>query len=1501
MSLVAWRTSTVASIAAVLLAAAAACPAQEGDSLGDPNATPARPPTLMLPNVEREIDDMLGKARAAIRDKQYDKAIEILQGLIGSDRRGFYPMGDDERRCGSVAEAARRVLATMPPEGMDLHARLYDPPARKLLAEAQSAGDEQRLRHVAEEYFQTPSGLRALELLAQRAFEAGAHLEAASAWQRVYRNAAPGKADSPARQAARAMLLVKAGAAYHLAGAARQAAATCDLLLKNHPDARGVVAGREVPLVRFLAEALTAPAGAAATSRPAQSDWPCPGGAPDGAGVMGDCNVELAPLSAATAAQRQARSRELMGLRGQEGPVPAWSGPMGAAVEGGAVVVSIDRPGLPVQKMRLGSLVCPLVVGNTVICRWDDELQAASLDTGRPLWRIGDLPLYRRDSDSQRRANRFLPLEGDMGRLTLSAGGGRLYTVCRFQPIDPATYRKFAAEDPSNSSLLAAVELPKVAPDASAAGPGRAPQPKVVWEIGCGRGANDALKGAKYLAAPTYHDGRLHALARLGNRYCLFCLDAATGTEVWHTPVGPVPIAIGDTQAWQAAYVNEMLSERGSPPSLDDRRLYVATNAGLVAAFDLADGKPQWSYQYDSRVCGPVSDTHVLALYEEAFRLLLARRPVAPQNPVVLLGGRVICLPADANSVLALNAASGELLWQADRGQAQHLTAIDDQRVLLSGPDLTVLRASDGKELKRVRGEVWGRPAVTPAAVLASVPGGVLRMDLASYAVTNLPLLGGRGVLGRLVSAGGRLVAANAADLSIYPNYEQALASLEQQLAAAKAPTERAELHISRGLLALRSGRLEQAAGDFEAAGRDAATARDADRARRARELLGAALLGRLGEAKETEAAPLLSRLRQWAAAPGEKARLLLASAACEERFGRPAKAVELLQDLAEKFAGAELSEGPPEAAGGTTESQPVPADDLAQREIGRLIGKHGQSVYAAQDARFAQASARAKPASDADALLAACERWPHAAGAGAALLAAGEMLFVRATAKSPPDVPLAARAARALGEAQNRADAKLRTSVRLAQAVVDARFRPWLLGAAYGDLAALPPTTAVRFAGVETALGRLLAAGPAAQRPASDPFCWAAPPLRRRAAAPPLGQAARLLRDADGRTLHLGQRVFLVTGGEVTCWDAGLDDPAAAKVWSAPFAARGAVGHLSADGSRLALAAGTSVAVLSSATGEVTWQPPRHEWPADRQAAVRADGDWLVVLSAGRLWCVDIRGGRVAWADQWRDVDTATLRAAGEALGGLDRNGGATCRDMRSGGVLMALRPSRRGVQADLSPDGLAVVLDGNALEVYDPRRDGGTLIAKAAVGERNWSLLSVSRRYVVLGCGEGAGTVAICDMADPSRPVQAALGGKGDSPRLPAQAETDAKRVYVLWARRGWEAASGGGQRLDGPALTALSLAGGKALWTAELASPGDGAWTVRLVPCGGVLAVALGGLVGSGASRQLLVGADSGAVCDAASAAAVTAGHLPPAVLNGRVVLEGRDGVVVLRSRP
>ena len=1403
----------------------------------------------------------LQNARRLAEEKKYEQSVWELHGLMkGAGPAGLVAHSENPRRYEPAAGAAGRILSGLPEEAVALYVKRFGKTAEDLLAAVPEPESVDALRRIAGAYFHTPAGGRAAARLAALAFDRGDYLEAASLWSRLF-------AEQRRPVADRATILAKACVAYHMAGHATGATALRATAEKNHSSATITVGGRSVAMIPFLDRTLKShPALASVSFTPIES-WTSMAGSPAGVAVMQEADVSPFAVwnrpepAEGLVADLFGSGEDVSGFR---------SG-------GRARAVLPSAPGVKERALDLPPLIHPVMAEGAVFCRREDAVVAVDAASGTELWRVDGVPMYEGEEQSGYGLRRPLSvLSGDMGRYALTLADGVLFSVCKFGRIDPLSYRSGQGGGGRSGSSLVALSA-----DRNGA--------KLLWEVGNGTGADDSVRNAKYLTAPTWHAGSLFVLVRRASRYHAMCLKASDGTVVWDTPVGWVPLH-GNTMPWRQAYVLEVLTERGSPVAVSGASVYLTTNTGLVLALGARTGELLWAYQYPSYVGGIKSRPTLVNTQGQLIRFALRGRPSMPVNPVIVSRGRVICLPCDSPEIFALDAHTGELLWRRERAGMSDLTAIGDSRLLLSGPDLLVLNAADGRELGRADGKVIGRPAVSAGAVLAAAEGRIVRMDLETFEAGSETIHDADAFLGGLLSAGGGMViSADAGGLSAFSGFDASWRALNESLEKARTVPERAEIRMRMGLTAVEADRLEESETCLAEARKMLVTAAEPAGFGVWRSRLCDAWLRRVAETDDRKKADAaLRRGSELAASMEERIRALQASVTHVERFDGPRRALEAAQAMSERYAkGAGLD---------------AVLYGAAWREAARIVRQHGDAACEALDAAARNAFQRLADKNDADTLAAFYGRWFHSRKGGEAIITAAELLFERAVFVSPPDIGLAMKASRLLGEACNSARSDIRRNAGLARAVIDLRLRPRSAAVPAGALRGGERDAAVRFAdfrGTAADLDNRIRKAVTGPLPAEDSrFGYAALPLRRVYVS---SKGDAVLRGTDSVPVRHGDRIFVWGGGKLACLDTQNSDYALGKVWSVglrpSYGSGGPIGQITADGRRLAVMDNRILYVYDISSGG---QVLSSELPVSVEydsSSFAGAGDWLCVAEdRGTLRSVRVTDGSTAWEAEIPKL-FRRIHVSGNMLlaGNSDRT---LCLDVRTGRTIGSIQtPMDRKNRTVLTPDGFTVTVENGANAVVrDIRSANGGAIAVAA-GKGNISLIGHGSRYVALRRTDDD-TVRIIDMAEPGRKIEVALGKEGEKRHVPVRAAFLENRVILLHA---WSI----GKSLPiAPAISAFDLPAGNPVWTVELAPVEAGPCRVsRMAVFGDSVSLSVAPTEEGRPARQYVVNASTGAAFDAASSLPDELKGAPdaavPVVLNGRVIVEHGGGIACLAA--
>ena len=229
-------------------------------------------------------------------------------------------------------------------------------------------------------------------------------------------------------------------------------------------------------------------------------------------------------------------------------------------------------------------------------------------------------------------------------------------------------------QGPQRNSLSTETGLMKSWPDVG---------PKRRWMFtDCGKG----------YSGPAVVDGKLYIMGGRNGISEVIALDADTGSELWHTPLGP-------------ELQNDWGNGPRGTPTVDGKFIYVLSGTGTLACLRLTDGQEVWRVTMES-LGGKVPHWG----YTE--------------SPLVD-GDLVLCTPGGAKgSIAALNKKTGKLVWQsADLDDGAHYASImpaefhgQKQYVQLLEKRLVGLDPKSGKLLWQVP---WGgATAVIPTPII---------------------------------------------------------------------------------------------------------------------------------------------------------------------------------------------------------------------------------------------------------------------------------------------------------------------------------------------------------------------------------------------------------------------------------------------------------------------------------------------------------------------------------------------------------------------------------------------------------------------------------------------------------------------------------------------------------------------------------------------------------------------------------------------------------------
>lgn len=183
----------------------------------------------------------------------------------------------------------------------------------------------------------------------------------------------------------------------------------------------------------------------------------------------------------------------------------------------------------------------------------------------------------------------------------------------------------------------------------------------------------------------------------------VLCFDAASGKQLWSTPVEPGPWNLTDVRGGYAA----------PTPAADDQRVYVLFGSAVLAALDF-DGKVAWRKD----------------LPRYAFDVAIGCSPVLYKDTLILQADMV----QKQSALFAFDCATGEIRWEIKRPNANftHTTPLivqvnDKPIMLMAGADALQVASPDTGQLlswTRARGDTVSPVFANGIAYIDSGRGG---------------------------------------------------------------------------------------------------------------------------------------------------------------------------------------------------------------------------------------------------------------------------------------------------------------------------------------------------------------------------------------------------------------------------------------------------------------------------------------------------------------------------------------------------------------------------------------------------------------------------------------------------------------------------------------------------------------------------------------------------------------------------------------------------------
>ncbi|MFH1551247.1 MAG: PQQ-binding-like beta-propeller repeat protein [Planctomycetota bacterium] len=391
----------------------------------------------------------------------------------------------------------------------------------------------------------------------------------------------------------------------------------------------------------------------------------------------------------------------------------------------------------------------PTAADGLLYLRTRGSLYAARLSNpGKPLWRKN-----LEDDEKQPVGEVWTGEDGTMRRIFPAiAVRGKVYTLA---PAGQAT--TLGAE---RYRLLQLVCL-----DAASG--------RILWQRGGVRGEG-LIDRCYFAGAPAVAGKSVFAVAILpdpgiGESYYLVRLDSATGAAEY-------AVRISTTVPAKTADVKTGSLYPPAPPYVKGGIVYVATNAGVVGAFDALFGKPLWITRYDQ------TNSVIARSYENRFERAMSRATSFAYGPMFEENGRLFAAPAESDRLIALESKSGRLLWSLDNSARRYacMLGVRNGALLLSGDKCAAFDCATGKRLWKSepdvpsfqgKGFIAGENLLIPtreSMLYFCVKSGRLEKTLALSDLVGNGLRDVAPYSGTLLHAGSRTVAVSNNRLTIY-------------------------------------------------------------------------------------------------------------------------------------------------------------------------------------------------------------------------------------------------------------------------------------------------------------------------------------------------------------------------------------------------------------------------------------------------------------------------------------------------------------------------------------------------------------------------------------------------------------------------------------------------------------------------------------------------------------------------------------------------------------
>ena len=613
------------------------------------NPAPQRSAVVLDTNTE--VVKRLATVEDHIKERQWAQAILILQQVAAD--QGDTLIAINPRRYLNVATYCNSVLANLPPEGLAVYREKYDAQAKHWLETGLAARDRLLLEKIVRQAFISSSGDDALYWLGEWAWDQSDFAAARDYWRQLLELQNPPDVGQP-----QSVLRFPDSSYSQAAVIAR--IVLCHILEGDRELAQNWLAY----LAKKHPEAQGELAGRSGSFAEILKEvlwesrgWKFPKPTGDVPTFAGN-------------AQRNLISPKQPELGGVQWELPLPEHHFNPASKR----MGIGEPSLS---------YFPAVVNNTVFLADPDRIYAFDLLSGRAKWpRAGDGAIKdRKDLEMaaiyQSSRNTLSGPQYRLGvpRFTVTVHEDRLYARMG-SPVTGQISKSTATPD----SHVVCLDLTK--------------EGKLVWFCQ----PDDVLAGLKtearsqwaFEGTPIVAGGRAFVALRQSHPQTdamVACLDAGTGKPQWTRRVASASANIGEAQNYLSHHLL----------TLGENMVFFMPEFGAVTALDAGDGRLLWAVTYPSvspKDSPTLEDPHLQGL-----------------TPCVFHQGVVYAAPTDSESILAIAAKTGVILWEQTilfkHDHIRHVLGVvkrpaggeDKEKLVLSGNELWILDAATGNIL----------------------------------------------------------------------------------------------------------------------------------------------------------------------------------------------------------------------------------------------------------------------------------------------------------------------------------------------------------------------------------------------------------------------------------------------------------------------------------------------------------------------------------------------------------------------------------------------------------------------------------------------------------------------------------------------------------------------------------------------------------------------------------------------------------------------------------